>query len=122
MRASKIKKRRGRVIGDAVARQLLLEEDGKTGKSRGKKVRVPRSAALCSLAVSGKPTGQYWEIQQLLGHQRTTTTDAYLKSLFSGIGQLAGVIETAVLPKQPQPPEPYKTRHDGDDEVLKNVQ
>lgn len=39
------------------------------------------------------------EIQHLLGHQRTTTTDAYLKSLSSGIGHLAGVIEDVVLPK-----------------------
>ena len=61
------------------------------------------------------------EIQRLLGHQRTTTTDAYLKSLSSGIGHLAGIIETAVLPKPPQPLESDKTRHDGDDEVLKNV-
>ena len=39
------------------------------------------------------------EIQQLLGHQRTTTTDLYLKSLSSAIGHLAGVIEEVVMPK-----------------------
>ena len=39
------------------------------------------------------------EIQQLLGHQRATTTDNYLKSLSSAIGHLAAVIEEVVLPK-----------------------
>ena len=39
------------------------------------------------------------EIQQLLGHQRTTTTDTYLKSLSSAIGHLAAIIEEVVLPK-----------------------
>lgn len=47
------------------------------------------------------------EIQQLLGHQRSTTTDLYLRSLSSGIAHLAGIIEEAVLPvcgsTDPQP-------------------
>ena len=38
------------------------------------------------------------EIQQLLGHQRTTTTDLYLRSLSSSIGHLADIIEKEVLP------------------------
>ena len=46
------------------------------------------------------------EIQQLLGHQRTTTTDIYLKSLSSAIGHLAAVIEEVVLPKLKPEPSP----------------
>lgn len=39
------------------------------------------------------------EIQQFLGHQRTTTTDLYLRSMSSGIGHLASIIDT-ILPSQ----------------------
>lgn len=39
------------------------------------------------------------EVQAALGHQRTTTTDIYLRSMSSSIAHLAGVIEGAVLPE-----------------------
>ena len=39
------------------------------------------------------------EIQQFLGHQRTTTTDLYLRSMSSGIRHLAAVIDN-ILPEQ----------------------
>lgn len=38
------------------------------------------------------------EIQQLLGHQRTTTTDLYLRSLSSNISHLADIIDSMVIP------------------------
>ena len=43
------------------------------------------------------------EIQQLLGHQRSSTTDGYLRSLSSAIGHLAVIIEETVLPKSKSP-------------------
>lgn len=36
------------------------------------------------------------DIQQLLGHQRPTTTDIYLRSVAPNLDRLAGVIEGAV--------------------------
>jgi integrase len=39
------------------------------------------------------------EIQQFLGHQRTTTTDLYLRSMSSGISHLAAIIDN-LLPEQ----------------------
>ena len=36
------------------------------------------------------------DIQQLLGHQRPTTTDIYLRSVAPNLDRLAGVIERAV--------------------------
>lgn len=36
------------------------------------------------------------DIQQLLGHQRPTTTDIYLRSVVPNLDRLAGVIEGAV--------------------------
>lgn len=39
------------------------------------------------------------EIQQFLGHQRTTTTDLYLRSMSSGVSHLASIIDT-ILPEQ----------------------
>ena len=38
------------------------------------------------------------DIQLLLGHQRATTTDIYLKSVSPDINHLAAIIESAVLP------------------------
>ena len=38
------------------------------------------------------------DIQLLLGHQRATTTDIYLKSVSPDINHLAAVIESAVQP------------------------
>jgi integrase len=48
------------------------------------------------------------EIQQLLGHQRTTTTDTYLKSLSSTVGHLAMIIEEVVLPKPKSPEKEFE--------------
>lgn len=39
------------------------------------------------------------DIQLLLGHQRATTTDIYLRSLSSSISHVAQFIEEDVLPK-----------------------
>jgi len=39
------------------------------------------------------------DIQLMLGHQRATTTDSYLRTLSSNISHLAEIIETAVLPQ-----------------------
>ena len=39
------------------------------------------------------------DIQLLLGHQRATTTDSYLRTLSSSISHLAEIIESSVLPQ-----------------------
>lgn len=52
--------------------------------------------------------GNLVDVQLLLGHQRATTTDIYLKSLSSSIDHMAEYIEDAVLPKKKEEAEPVQ--------------
>ena len=56
--------------------------------------RAIRHYFAVSLVKSQKPG--ITDMQQLLGHQRPTTTDSYLRSVAPNLDRLAGVIEGAV--------------------------
>ena len=87
--------------GDQYYRQLpsiknMLKRLCKAAEVKQFSFHALRHYVALRLMESGKAS--LLDIQQLLGHQRATTTDVYLKSLSSGIAHLADVIEEAVMP------------------------
>ena len=62
----------------------------------GRALRVPCYSAFLMPLALGNRSRQDMTVQQLLGHQRPTTTDIYLRSVAPNLDRLAGVIEGAV--------------------------
>ena len=76
-------------INEADAEAALRE-------GRGNPIRVPRHTPLFCRQSGQIAEGRHNDMQQLLGHQRPTTTDIYLRSVAPNLDRLAGVIEGAV--------------------------
>ena len=62
----------------------------------GRAIRVPCLSALFCRQSGQTQKADITDIQQLLGHQRPTTTDIYLRSVAPNLDRLAGVIEGVV--------------------------